>query len=160
MRHPLPQVRALTSDLLLGSWMLRTRNAQSVSVPEEHHPLRLSFRALSGLYPMTHACTGPNALQEADRAISGVGAIMTSHDGFDCLRSLVSVVEGDGRDVVMEHVSLDNPMHKRATDKTKFAVNRSRGAPSVTPCLCCVVRKSRVGVLQEGYSDCDQGRLG
>ena len=36
---------------------------------------------------------------------------MMSHDGFDRLRSLVGVVEGDGRNVVVENMSFDNPMH-------------------------------------------------
>ena len=81
---------------------------------------------------------------------------MTSHDGSNGLRSLVSVVEGDGGNVVVQNMGFDNPMHKRATDKTKLAVNRSRGAPSVIPCLSCVVRQSRVRVLQEGDSDCER----
>ena len=108
-----PPVRESTaaSEFLLGAWVLRTWNAQTVPVPEEHHTLRLSFCALGWLYPVTHACTGPNALQKANRTISSIGAIMTSHDGFDRLRSLVSVVEGDGRNVVVENMSFDNPMH-------------------------------------------------
>jgi hypothetical protein len=40
----------------------------------------------------------------------GISAVVLAHDLFDGFRSLVSVVEGDGADVVVKDVSLDDTM--------------------------------------------------
>lgn len=64
------------------------------------------------------------------------------------------MVEGDRGDVVVEDVGLDDAVQKRATDKSEFAVDSSSRATSVSPSLSVIVRKSRVGVLEEGDGDC------
>jgi len=60
------------------------------------------------------------------------------------------VVEGDGGDVVVEDVGLDDTMHQGATDETEFAVDSCGGTASKVPCVSIVVREGWVGVLEEG----------
>jgi hypothetical protein len=77
-----------------------------------------------------------------------------AHDGLDGLGGLVGVVEGDGGDVVVEDVGLDDAVEDLATNEAELAVNGSGGATSEVPGLAGVVRKGRVGVLEVGDGDC------
>jgi len=76
-----------------------------------------------------------------------------AHDLLDGLGGLVGVVEGDGGDVVVENVGLDNAVEKGASDEAKLTVNGSSGTASVGPGVGVVVGQGRVGVLQEGDHD-------
>ena len=78
---------------------------------------------------------------------------MATHDGLDRLRGLVSVVEWDGGDVMVENMGLDNTVHKGAANEAKFSVNGCRGAPGVAPSLGGGVRKGGVRVLKESNRD-------
>lgn len=78
---------------------------------------------------------------------------MTAHDGLDGLGGLVSVVEGDGGDVVVEDVGLDDAVEDLAADETELAVNGGGGATGEVPGLAGVVGKRRIGVLEVGDSD-------
>lgn len=90
----------------------------------------------------------PHALEEANRTVLGVGAVVLAHDGLDSLGGFVCMVEGNGGDVMMENVGLDDAMEELATNKAKFAVDGRSGATSKGPGMRVVVRKGRVSVLE------------
>jgi hypothetical protein len=77
-----------------------------------------------------------------------------AHDGLDGLGGLVGVVEGDGGDVVVEDVGLDDAVEDLAADETELAVNGGGGTTGKVPGLAGVVREGRVGVLEVGDGDC------
>ena len=65
---------------------------------------------------------------------------MLAHDWLDGLGGLVGVVEGDGADVMVEDVCLDDAVHELATDEAKFAVDGGGCATGVGPGCRGVVR--------------------
>lgn len=78
---------------------------------------------------------------------------MLAHDWFDGFRGLGGVVEGDGADVVVENVSLDDFVEENSADESHFSVDGCCCSADVVPGFAGVVRKCWVGVLEE--SDCD-----
>lgn len=60
---------------------------------------------------------------------------MLAHDRLDGFGGLVGMVEGDGADVVVENVGLNNAVEEGAADETKFAVNGCSGTTNVVPAL-------------------------
>lgn len=124
--------------------------AQSIPVSEEQDALALSLCRGTWLHPLTHARTLPHALQEAHTSAFDVGAVVATHDGLDGFGGLVGVVEGDGADVVVQDMSLDNAVQQSAADEAKLTVDGGSGAADVGPGLAVVVRKGRVSVLEEG----------
>lgn len=79
---------------------------------------------------------------------------MLTHDTLDGLGGLVSVVEGDGGDVVVEDVSLNDTVKKLATNETEFAVDSCSGTSGESPGVCVVVGKGGISVLEESDGDC------
>lgn len=73
---------------------------------------------------------------------------MAAHDGDDGLRGLVGVVEGDGADVVVQHMRLDNAVQQVAADEAELAVDGRSGAADKVPLLLGVVGQGGIGVLQ------------
>jgi hypothetical protein len=78
---------------------------------------------------------------------------MLAHNGLDRFSRFVGVVEGDGRNVVVQDVRLDDAVEELAADEPEFAVDGGGCAAGVGPCRRGVVREGGVGVLEEG--DCD-----
>lgn len=111
----------------------------------------LGLRA--GLDPLAHAGGLVHGLDEADGAIGDVGAVVAAHDRLDGLGGLVGVVEGDGADIVVQDVSLDNAVQQVAADESELAVDGRSGALDKGPLLAGVVGQGWVGVLQEGDGD-------
>ncbi len=74
---------------------------------------------------------------------------MTAHDLLDGLAGLVGVVKGDGADIVVQNVGLDDPVEQLAADEAEFTIDRGRGTASVSPGGGGVVRQGWIGVLQE-----------
>lgn len=105
------------------------------------------------LNPLTPPSTLPNALQEAPAPSLHIGAVVAAHDGLDGFGGEVGVVEGDGADVVVEHVSLDDAVEEVATDEAEFAVDGGGGAADVVPGAGLVVGEGGVGVLEVGDGD-------
>lgn len=97
---------------------------------------------------------GVQGLQETPWPTANVSAVVTAHDGLDGLGGFVGVVEGDGADVVVEHVGFDDAMEELAADEAEFAVDGGCGAARVGPAGGGVVGERGVGVLQEGDGDC------
>ena len=75
---------------------------------------------------------------------------MAAHDGFDGLRGLIGVIEGNGGNVVMEDVRFYDPMHQSATDETEFTVDGRGRAAGVAPRFGGIMGERRIGVLEEG----------
>ena len=72
---------------------------------------------------------------------------MASHHRFDCFRSLVGVVEGNGADVVVQHVSLDNAVEELTANKAEFTIDGSSCTACERPGVVLVVGQAWVGVL-------------
>ncbi len=64
---------------------------------------------------------------------------MLSHNWLDGFGSLISVVEGDGGDVVVQDVGLDDAVEDVAADEAEFAVDGCGGAADVVPGFAGVV---------------------
>lgn len=75
---------------------------------------------------------------------------MLTHDWLDGFTGLVGMVEGDGADVVVKNVSLDDTVEKGTADETEFAVDGCGGTTDIVPALTRVVGKSWIGVLEVG----------
>jgi hypothetical protein len=58
---------------------------------------------------------------------------MAAHDGLDGLGCEIGVVEGDGADVVVQDVRLDDAVEDVATDEAEVAVDGGGGAADVVP---------------------------
>jgi len=76
-----------------------------------------------------------------------------AHDGLDGLGSLVGLVEGNGADVVVQNVGLDDAVEELTADKSKFAIDSRGGATDVGPGLASVMWERWVGVLKIGDSN-------
>lgn len=133
---------------------LRRGHTKTVPVPEEQHALGLTSSALGRLDPVAHASTSPHRLEKANGATFDVGAVVAAHDGLDGLGGLAGVVEGDGGDVVVQDVCLDDVVEDVWADGPEVAVDCGGGTTGEGPCLAGVVGESGVGVLEEGDCDC------
>jgi hypothetical protein len=58
---------------------------------------------------------------------------VTAHDLLYSFGGFIGVVKGDGADVVVKDVGLDNTVEELAADETEFAVDGGSGATSVGP---------------------------
>jgi hypothetical protein len=58
---------------------------------------------------------------------------MAAHDGLDGLGCQVGVVEGDGADVVVQNVRLDDAVEDVAPDEAEVTVDGGGGAADVVP---------------------------
>ena len=80
---------------------------------------------------------------------------MLAHDRLDGLGSLIGVVEGDGADVVVQDVGLDNAVKKRTTDEAHLAIDSGGGSANIVPLVGGIMGQRRVGVLKESDGHCD-----
>ncbi|KFY25027.1 hypothetical protein V491_01926, partial [Pseudogymnoascus sp. VKM F-3775] len=92
-------------------------------------PKRLRIR----LNPLTPPRALPDALQEPDTPSLGISAVVAAHDGLDGLGGQVGVVEGDGADVVVQDVGLDDAVEEVAPDEAEVAVDGGGSAADVVP---------------------------
>lgn len=127
-------------------------------VAEEQDTLALALGLSARLNPLTHARRLVQGLDEANRTILDVSTVVLAHNGLNGIGSLVGVVEGDSADVVMKDVGLDDAVEEVASDEAHLAVDSGSGAADEVPLTSGVVRKGRVGVLEEGNGNC-QGKL-
>ena len=80
---------------------------------------------------------------------------MAAHDWLDGLGCFVSVVKGNGRNVVVQDVGFDNAVEESAANETKFTINSCSGSTNVIPASGGVVRERWVGVLKVGDCNCN-----
>jgi hypothetical protein len=135
---------------LLSSSHLHRPGAETVTVPEEEHALSAINGTLARLNPLAPPSALPHGLDESDGSLLGVGAIVLAHDGLDSLGGLIRVIKGDGADIVVQHMCLDDTVEEVAADKAKLAVDSRGGATNKVPLVGSIVGKRRIGVLQEG----------
>lgn len=154
---PHPQDAERKSSLhLVGLWSINVcwLLAQTVAVSEKHDALVLSLSANVWLNPLAPSGGLPHSLKEAPWSPLNIRSVVLSHNRLNSFRSLVSVVEGDGGDVVVKDVGLDDAVEDVAADEAEFAVDGGGCAADVSPRLAGVVREGGVGVLEEGNRDC------
>lgn len=101
------------------------------------------------LYKFAAALVSPESGHEGGFC---VGFVVDAHDLLDGIGGFACVVEGDGRDEMVEDVSADDVVEEVGVDEAEIAVDGSGGTACEGPCVVSVVRKRGVGVLQEG--DC------
>lgn len=111
------------------------------------------------LDPLAHTSTLVHGLDEANGAVGDVGAVVAAHNRLDGLGGLIGVVEGDGADIVVQDVRLDDTVQQVAADEAKLAVDGRSGALDEGPLLAGVVGQGRVGVLQEGDGNCQNNSV-
>ena len=129
----------------------------AVAVAVEEDVGVVALGAVVSLDPLAPAGSLVDGAEEAEAAALDVGAVVLAHDGLDGLGGLVGVVEGDGGDVVVQDVGLDDAVEYLAADEAEFAVDGGSGAASEVPGLAAVVREGGVGVLEVGDGDCEGG---
>lgn len=115
--------------------------------------LALASGLSRGLNPLAHAGALVHGGEEAKETALGVGAVVLAHNRTDGVRSLVGVVKGNGRDVVVEDVRLDDAMKKVTADEATLAINGSSSTTDKVPLFGVIVGESRVGVLEKGDGD-------
>lgn len=127
-----------------------------IPIPKEQNLLAGPLGADAGLDPLARPGGPVHGAQEAPGTVLGVGAVVLAHDLLDGLGGLVGVVEGDGGDVVVEHVGLDDAVEERAADEAHLAVDGGGGAADEVPFFGVVVGEGGVGVLEVGDGDCQR----
>lgn len=105
---------------------------------------------------MTPAGTGPEALDESKSTTLNIGAVVLAHDRLDSLAGLVGVVKGDGADVVVKDVGLDDAVEKLTTDETEFTIDGCSCTADIVPAAGGIVRECGIGVLEVGDGNCIQ----
>ena len=150
-----PVCVAALSSALLFLLHLRRRQAQAVGVAEEEHLAVLALSTFVGLNPLAPSGALVECPDKSDWSTLNVTSVVLAHDRLDSLGGFVGVVEGDGGDVVVQDVSLDDAVEEVTTDETEFAVNGCGGTTSKVPRAASVVRERGVGVLEVGDSDCE-----
>lgn len=109
------------------------RKPDAVRVAVEEHALALALGALGGLHEVAHAGAGPEGLEEAGPSGLGLGAVVAAHHSLDGLAGLVRVVEGDGADVVVQNVGLDDAVEDVTADEAKVTVDGGGGTTGEGP---------------------------
>ena len=128
-------------------------SAQTIAVAVEQNALASTLGLSTGLDPLAHASAAPESTDETNGTASSIGSVVLAHDGLDSLGSLISVIEGNGADVVVEDVGLDDAVEEVAANESELAIDGGSGAADKVPLLSGVVRERGVGVLEEGDGD-------
>lgn len=102
---------------------------------------------------MANTGRGPESLEETSPAGVSFSAVVLTHDALDSVGGLVSVVEGNVANVVVQDVSLDDAVEDVTADEAKVTVNGGGSTASKGPHFRLVVGESGVGVLEEGDGD-------
>ena len=136
----------------LGSHLGR-RNTDTVGVTVEQHTLALTRGTLSGLDPVAGTGRGPESLEETSPAGVGLSTVVIAHNALDGVGGLVSVVEGNVADIVVQNVGLNDAVENVTADKAEVTVDGGGGTTGKVPHFRLVVGESRVGVLEESDGD-------
>lgn len=106
------------------------------------------FSTLGRLHPLAVFGGYPNRPKESQDPTLGVGAVMLAHDGFDGLGGFFTMVEWHLGKVVVNHVRLDDAVHKVPADETKVTVDGGGSTAGEGPRSGIVVRECGIGVLE------------
>lgn len=123
--------------------------AHVVSVAEEENTLAGTLGLGAGLDPLAHTGAVIHGPNETSGAVFDVGTVVLAHDGLDGLGSLIGIVKGDAADVVVQDVGLDDAVEEMSADEAHLAINGGSSAADKVPLIVGVVRKGRIGVLEE-----------
>lgn len=88
---------------------------------------------------MAPSSASPDRLQESDGAILGIRAVVFTHNGLDCLGSLVGVVEGNSGDKMVCNVSLNDAVQELAANEAKLSIDSGSRSTSEVPGFRVVV---------------------
>lgn len=144
-----------TRLLLLGqssdcNLLLRYRwDSKSVPVPEENNTLVFTLSTITWLNKLTPASRSPQSSNEAPSSALGIRFIVLAHNLLNGLGGFVGIVERNGGDEVVGDVGLDDTVEEMTADESEFTINGGSGSASVGPGFRVVMRKRRVGVLEE-----------
>jgi len=127
---------------------LGRRDTNAVGVAVEEHTLALALGTLGGLYPLAGTSAGPESLEESSPAGVSLGAVVVAHDLLDGLAGFIGVVEGDGADIVVEDMGLDDSVENVTADETEVTVDGGSGATGKVPHLRLVVGERGIRVLE------------
>ena len=128
------------------SWL----KTETIAVAIEQNLSILSLSSFHRLDPLTPAGAVPHGTEETERAILGIRAVVLAHDRFDGFGGFVGVVKGNGRDVVVQDMSLDDAMEELTANEAEFAVNGGGGATSEVPNVTGIVWEGGIGMLEVG----------
>lgn len=78
---------------------------------------------------------------------------MLAHDGLDSVGSLIGVVEGDGADIMVQDVGLNNAVEEVSTNETHLTIDGGSSATDEVPLVTSVVRKRGISVLEKSDGD-------
>ena len=95
----------------------------------------------------------PHTPKEIEEPLGLCFMIMFPHDRFDRFGSFISVIKGDGGDVVVEDVHVGDAVHDGVGEEGDVAIDGGGGATGEGPGFGFVVWESGVGVLKVG--DCN-----
>lgn len=128
-------------------------DTDAIRVAEEKDTLAFALGALGGFNPLAGTGASPESLEETRPAGVGFGAVVAAHDLLDGLAGFIGVVEGNGADIVVKNVGLDNSVEDVAADETEVAVNGCCGTAGEVPYFWLVVGETGVSVLEVGDGD-------
>lgn len=124
--------------------------AQAVAVAEEQNAFGSTLGVGAGLNPLAPACAEPQSTDETPGTIPGIRAVVLAHDRLDGLGGFIGIIEGDGADIVVKDVSLNDAVEQVSANKAHLTINSSSSSTDKIPLLGGVVRQSWVSVLEEG----------
>ena len=114
--------------------------ADAISISEEEDPGVFTLGTFVGFHPLTSPHASPQTLQETKASLSSIAPIMFTHDRLNGLGSLVGVVEGNGANIVVEHVRLDDAVQEGSANESEFSIYRGSCTTGICPCGRCIVR--------------------
>lgn len=133
---------------LLGN--LGGGDTDTVGVTVEHDTGTLALSALGGLNPLADTRAGPEGLEETSPSGVGLGTVVGAHDLLDGLASLISVIEGDCADIVVENVGLDDAVEDVTANEAEVTVDGGASTTDEVPDIRVVVGESGISVLEVG----------
>lgn len=143
--QPLPPYKILD----LSSLHRGRPSPETVAVAIEQHALTGTLGVGARLDPLAHAGAAPESTDEPDRTSRCVGSVVLAHDGLDRLGCLVGIVKGNGADVVVENVRLNDAVEQVSTNESKLTIHSSGSTTDKVPLVIGVMWEGRVGVLEE-----------
>jgi hypothetical protein len=123
----------LRANEMLLSFQLHGWSAQAVTVTVEQNTLAFAGCIFARLDPVAPPGALPHSLDEAQWAASGITSIVLAHDLLDRFTCLIGVIEGNGRDVVVEDVGFNDAVEEVATNETEFTIDCCSSTTSVCP---------------------------
>lgn len=127
-------VRVSLSTLILGF------HSNVVGVSEHQHAISILI---------VNELARSDGLPQRDPHVLALVTVVVAHNLLDGSSGLSGVVKGNSRDVVVQHMSLDDIVENVLAHETKVAVNSGSSTSGKRPLVVVVVGHGGVRVLQE-----------